>query len=56
MTDSSGQIIQRLSGFGAVYNIKVGGNTTQLLNIIFTSDYATKDRGFLAKYSIAISK
>ena len=56
MTDSSGRIIQRLSGFGAVNNIKVGGNKTQLLNIIFTSDSDAKDRGFLATYSIAISE
>ena len=55
-TDSSGRIIQRLSGSGAVHNMKVGGNTTQLINIVFTSDNVLPDYGFLAQYSITIGE
>ncbi|XP_078380608.1 leucine-rich repeats and immunoglobulin-like domains protein 3 isoform X2 [Oculina patagonica] len=53
LTDSSGRVIERISGSWSPFDVTFeGGNTSQLLNITFTSDYLYTYHGFLAQYTI----
>lgn len=55
VTNSTGQTIARLSGVRSGFRVKVynRGNTRQFLNITFTSNFAIRTTGFLARYTIS---
>ena len=57
LTDSLGQrIIDQLSGSMAGFNVTVESKRTRLLYIKFTSDSSNTERGFLAKFRIALGE